>query len=120
MFSYANMLASCAGIDIPNGVFNLVHTIILIIQIVVPILLIIWGMLDFAKGVIGNDEEKIKAGQKVFIQRIITAIIVFLIVSVVKLVVSVVSGVVGSDTSEGGFDEGSITSCINAFVNGAD
>ena len=27
----------------------------------VPILLIIWGMLDFAKSVIGGDEDKIKA-----------------------------------------------------------
>lgn len=118
MISYTNILASCAGIEIPNGVFNIVHYIILIIQIVVPILLIIWGMLDFAKGVVGKDEDTVKAGQKVFIQRLITAIIVFLIVTVVKLVINIVSNVVGSDTSEGGFDEGSVTSCINAFVNG--
>ncbi len=120
MFSYASVLASCAGIDIPNGVFNIVHYIIILIQVVVPVLLIIWGMLDFAKGVVGKDEEAVKAGQKVFIQRLVTAIIVFLIVTVVKLVVNIVSNVVGSDTSEGGFDEGSVTSCINAFVNGAD
>ena len=119
MFNYASVLTSCAGIDIPDGIFNLVHYIILLIQVVVPILLIIWGMLDFAKGVIGGDEDKIKAGQKTFIQRLITAIIVFLVVAVVKLVVNVVSGVVGSDTSQGGFDENSITSCINAFVKGA-
>lgn len=119
MFNYASVLTSCAGIDIPDGIFNLVHYIILLIQVVVPILLIIWGMLDFAKGVIGGDEDKIKAGQKTFIQRLITAIIVFLVVAVVKLVVNVVSGVVGSDTAQGGFDENSITSCINAFVNGA-
>ena len=71
----------------------------LIIQVVVPILLIIWGMLDFAKGIIGQDEDKIKAGQKKFIQRIIAAVIVFLIVVVVRLVITTV-GTLGDNQGE--------------------
>ena len=39
----------CEGILVPNALFNVVSTIITGIKIVVPILLIIWGMLDFAK-----------------------------------------------------------------------
>ena len=91
-----NVLDFCTtelnGSGIPDAVGNLVHTAVLIIQIVVPILLILWGMLDFAKGVMGQDEDKIKAGQKKFVQRLIAAIFVFLIVVVVRLVVTTVGG----------------------------
>ena len=50
----------CEGILVPNVLFNVVSTIITGIKIVVPILLIIWGMLDFAKSVVAKKEEDIK------------------------------------------------------------
>ena len=103
----------CAGIAIPNGVYNLVHTIILLIQIAVPILLIIWGMLDFAKSVIGGDEDKIKAGQKIFVKRVIAAIIVFLVVTVVVLLISAV-GTIGVEED----NTGTINECLNHMVHG--
>ena len=109
---YVTLLAACD--KIPSGVFNVVHLIILLIQIAVPILLIIWGMLDFAKAVIGGDEDKIKAGQKLFIKRIIAAVIVFLVVTITILVINLV-GEVGAE----GVDSGSITSCVQKFVKGA-
>ncbi|MEI3508839.1 MAG: hypothetical protein V8R01_07080 [Bacilli bacterium] len=55
----------CGGIEVPDTLFNLVATIIRIIKIVVPILLIIWGMLDFAKSVVAKKEEH-KEISKVF------------------------------------------------------
>ena len=98
-----NVLDYCTsqlnGSGIPDAVGNLIHMAVLIIQIVVPILLILWGMLDFAKGVMGQDEDKIKAGQKKFIQRLIAAIFVFLIVVVVRLVITVVGNLGGNDAN---------------------
>ncbi len=94
-----NFLVNCqtasGTIEVPDSIANLLKTIIFIIQVVVPILLILWGMLDFAKGVIGQDEDKIKAGQKKFIQRIIAAVIVFLIVTVVQIVITTVGNISG-------------------------
>ena len=108
-----NMLAgetvSGCSVPIPTTIASLIRTIIVIIQIVVPILLIIWGMLDFAKSIIGQDEDKIKAGQKKFIQRIIAAIIVFLVVTVVQLVITTVGRVTG--------DGDSAWNCANAIIN---
>ncbi len=101
-----NLLAAvsdidCGGVKIPGGVAGLVRTVIFIIQVVVPVLLILWGMLDFAKGIIGADEDKIKAGQKKFIQRLIAAIVVFLVVVVVQLVITAVGGLSsGSDGND--------------------
>ena len=71
----------CGNILVPNELFNLVSTIIQMIKIVVPILLIIWGMLDFAKSVVAKKEEDIKKYQKAFVSRLISALVVFLIVT---------------------------------------
>lgn len=117
MLELVNMLegtTACAGVDIPNGIYNLVSTIITMIQIVVPILLIIWGMIDFAKAIIGGDEDKIKAGQKTFIKRLIAAIVVFLVVTIVTLLISLV-GSLGAENVQ----KDTITNCLDNFVKGA-
>ncbi len=101
-----------AEAGVPTAIGNLVHLGFIIIQVVVPILLIIWGMLDFAKGVMASDEDKIKAGQKKFIQRVIAAVICFLVVTIVQLVINVV-GSVTSDNSTG-----SAWTCAKELITG--
>ena len=86
---------------IPDGIGNVVHLIVVAIQVVVPILLIIWGMIDFAKAIIGQDEEKIKAGQKTFIKRLIAAVVVFLIVTIVQLAINLAASIGGEGNSSG-------------------
>lgn len=95
----------CSYID--NDLTNFMHTIVLIIEIGVPILLIIFGMLDFAKGVVAANEDDIKKGQRIFIKRAISAIVVFFIFSVTQLVI----GLVANDDSE-------VWSCAAAIMNG--
>lgn len=110
------MLDACK--DIPQPVFAVVGTIIMLIQVVVPILLIIWGMIDFAKAVVGGDEDKIKAGQKVFIKRLIAAVILFLVVTVVKLLLNLV-GTITKEPDDGyKVDDDSIWKCVNGFLTG--
>ncbi len=84
-----------------------VSTAVTIIKIVVPILLIIWGMLDLAKAVMAQKEDEIKKGQQTFIKRLIAAVIVFFVITVVQMIITFVSG---SDTT--------VTDCFNCFVNG--
>lgn len=113
MLELVNTLANTFDCTvIPDGVVNIVHLIIMAIQIVVPILLIIFGMIDFAKAVVGGDEDKIKAGQKIFIKRLIAAIVVFLVVTVVKLLV----GLVAQVGAEGATAD--VWNCVQEFVNG--
>ena len=110
-----NVLANCAGFSVPTGITHLVHLIIIIIQVVVPILLIIWGMLDFAKAVIGGDEDKVKAGQKIFIKRLIAAILVFLVVTIVQLLINAVASIGAEDAGE---DAGSAWQCASDIIRG--
>lgn len=114
LFSVLSINEACN--TVPPGIKNVVALIISAIQIVVPILLIIWGMIDFTKAVIGQNEDKIKEAQKVFIRRLIAAAIVFLTITIVKLLISLV-GTVGADSIE---DSDSILDCVGEFLNGTD
>ena len=109
----------CEGILVPNVLFNVVSTIITGIKIVVPILLIIWGMLDFAKSVVAKKEEDIKKYQKAFVSRLISALVVFLIIFIVQLAVNLISGVEDS-TNPDGTTVSDIWSCSKKFINGVD
>lgn len=85
----------------------IVSTIVLIIKIAVPILLIIFGMLDLGKAVIASKEDEIKKGQQIFIKRAITAIVVFFVIQIVQIIVRFISG-----------NDASVANCFNCFING--
>ena len=85
-----------------------VHKIILLIQIAVPIVLVIFGMLDLFKGLTAQKEDEIKKGQQIFVKRLINAAIVFFVILIVKLLIGFVAD----------NDEKSITNCANCFING--
>src|SRR5574344_662106 len=109
-----NMLDVCTayignGSGIPSKIAYIIALGVRIIQIGVPILLIIWGMLDLGKAVMAQKEDEIKKGQQTFIKRLIAAAIVFFVVVIVKLVVGMVGGT-DVDTGSG--------SCFDYFVNG--
>ena len=81
-----------SGGEVDASLTTLVETIINAIKIVVPILLVVWGMLDLGKAGIAQKEDDIKKGQQTFFKRVIAAVIVFFIPAVVKLIVGMVTG----------------------------
>ena len=95
------------GVNIDVKIANAVHMIVLAIQIAVPVLLVIFGMLDLFKAITAQKEDEIKKGQNTFIKRLIAAVIVFFVIAVVKLLISFASD-----------DEGIMT-CASCFLNGA-
>ena len=84
---------TCGSLDFSfSGAFPyVVSTIITLITIVVPVLLIIFGMIDFLKAVTASKEDEIKKGQQTFIKRLIAAVIVFFIIAIVRLIISFAS-----------------------------
>lgn len=102
---------TCGSIEnfVFSGMFPyVVSTIVMLIKIIVPILLIIFGMLDLAKAVIASKEDEIKKAQMTFVKRLIAAVIVFFVVSLVQLVVRFVAGK----------DNDNIMGCFNCFISG--
>lgn len=85
----------------------IVSTVITIIKIAVPVLLIIFGMLDLGKAVVASKEDEIKKGQQTFIKRVIAAVIVFFVIQIVQIIIRFVSA-----------NDGNIANCFNCFIHG--
>ena len=81
--------------------------IIPIIQIGIPIILIILGMLDLGKAVVAGKEDEIKKNQQMLVKRAISAVAVFFVVTLVTLVFGLFasSGTAGEDTYEDSWTE---------------
>ena len=87
-----NTLEYCTGVisgGIPDGIGNVVHLIVVAIQVVVPILLIIWGMIDFAKAIMASDDENMKKAEKKLMIRLVLAIALFLIPTLVSVLLNI-------------------------------
>lgn len=104
------LYSGCPGVaDIPDKLIDIVSTIVTIMKFGIPVLLIIFGMLDLGKAVMASKEDEIKKGQQLFIKRVIAAVIAFFVVFVVQLVVNVAAS--GNEADD-------IWGCVNVFVNG--
>lgn len=101
-----DLCTGLSGLDIDEKIPKTVHTIILIIQVAVPVLLVVFGMMDLVKAVMGQKEDEIKKGQQTLVKRIVAAAIVFFVFVVVKLVIGLVA------------DSSDIMGCAECFVNG--
>lgn len=95
--------------NIPSRLIDIINTIVTIIQIGVPIVLIILGMIDFGKSAIAQKEDEMKKGQRVFISRLVTALLVFFVILFVKIGIRFVN-----DRNE----SSKIVSCIDCFISG--
>lgn len=93
--------------NIPPTVTDITKLVYNIVQVVVPIVLVLFGSLDLVKAIIAGKEDDIKKHQRTFIKRLISAVIIFFIFSAVKLVVSL-----SADNSEG------IIKCAECFISG--
>ncbi len=66
--------------------------IIPIFQIGIPIVLIVYGMIDLGKAVIASKEDEVKKAQSMLIKRAIYAAVCFFITTIVTVVTSVLAG----------------------------
>ena len=79
------------------GIWRFIGYIIHIVRIAIPIIIILLGTLDLGKAVIGGDDDKIKAGRKAFIMRIVYGVAIFFVFPIVETIF----GLLGSDITTG-------------------
>lgn len=102
-------MVSCGGIDglqMDITIPTIISTIVNLIKIGIPILLIIFGMLDLGKAVMAQKEDEIKKSQQMFLKRLLSAALVFFVVMIVQVVFNLIGG--SSKQWE----------CVNCFING--
>ena len=99
---------SCGNVTgIPKKIPEITSYIMTIVQIAVPVILVIIGSIDLIKGITSQKDDEIKKNQKIFIKRLIVAVLIFFIIVIVKFIISLVA-----DSSSG-----NISSCIDCFLN---
>ena len=101
---------SCGGGIIPkmnSMIPHLTSLVVDLIKIGVPVLLIIFGMLDLGKAVMAQKEDEIKKSQQMFFKRLLSAALVFFVFITVELVFNIVA----KDEKAG------IWNCVNCFIN---
>lgn len=102
-------MITCKGLGGPidKVIPDTINLVVTIIKIGVPILLVIFGMLDLGKAVMSNDEKEMKGAQTKLIKRVLYAVLIFFIIAIVQWIFGVL------DKEHG-------NSCLNCFVNGSD
>ena len=80
-------------------IFSLVKYVISIFAVVIPIVLIVLGIIDFSKSVMAKDEGETKKNQGIFIKRVIYAVAIFFVYTIVTLVMNLVSKYIDEDAN---------------------
>lgn len=112
----SGLCTSYLGTDtgIPSKLAFLVALAIRVIQIGVPVLLIIWGMLDLGKAVMAQKEDEIKKGTNTFIKRLVAAVIVFFVITIVRLLVGLFAD--NNDTNGADKKSQSLWDCVDEII----
>jgi len=87
---------------------EIIGLIVTLIKIGVPVLLIVFGMLDLGKAVMAQKEDEIKKSQQTFLKRLLSAALVFFVI----MIVQVIFNLVAKDNN------GNMWDCISCFING--
>lgn len=105
-----NILACSIGVSGADyaDIATLTRLIVTILKIAIPIILIIYGILDLAKAVMANEEKDMKEAQKRLIKRIAYALVVFFVITLVQLLIKAVAPSTENKTN--------IADCIACFT----
>jgi hypothetical protein len=102
---------SCGSVtNIPARIPAVTSTFINVIQVLVPVLLVIFGIVDLTKAISSQKEDDITTGRKTLIKRIIIGFLVFLIIALTKLLLNF--------AVENTALRGSIIECVDCFISG--
>lgn len=74
------------------NIWQLVGYFLLVFKIVIPLLLIIFGMIDLGKAVIASDDKAVSKAAKSLIMRVIAGVVMFLVPTLVGLIFKMVGG----------------------------
>ena len=98
---------SCGGSAFPKMAIDIAHTFFLLLQIVTPLVIIVFGMLDYMKAVTATINEMDKH-KKTFLRRLTAGAMVFVVTSLVQMIVGYASD--SNQTNQ---------SCVTCIVRGS-
>lgn len=91
------------------NIWKILGYVVMIIKIVIPLLLIIFGMIDLGKAVVSSDEKAISKSVNQLIRRFIAAIVIFFIPTIVSAIFNAV-GIMGTEQAD-------YNNCVQCVTN---
>lgn len=73
------------------NIWQVVGYVLLVFKIVIPILLIIFGIMDLGKAVVGSKDDEVKKSIRSLAMRAIAAAVIFFIPTLVSLIFGLIS-----------------------------
>ena len=73
-----------------RDIFYTIGMFLLVFKIVIPILLIIFGMVDLGKAVIASDDKAVSKAAKSLLNRVIAGIVIFFVPTIVGVLFKMV------------------------------
>lgn len=101
------------GTEVISPIDSTIHYVYLGIQVVVPILLIVFGMIELGKAIAAQKEDEIKKAQSGFLKKLVLAVLVFLVFAIVNFVVNFAAG--NDDENED--NKNNIWNCVDDLIN---
>lgn len=100
-FSKINIKKNTVTIENCNDIFGedllkILHDAVNLVKILVPLILIALGIVDFAKAVFGSKEDDMKKSASRFIKRVIIAIVIFFIPSFLNVILTIAHSIWGN------------------------
>lgn len=93
-----------------KSIWILVGKILSVFKIVIPILVIIFGMIDLGKAVVASKDDEIKKAAKSLMMRCIAGVVIFFIPTIVGFAFSL---------ADGFNDDGDYSICETCITKGA-
>ena len=110
------ILEGACSIDIDMIVPTFTVGLVNLVKVIIPILLVAYGMMDLAKAVMANDEKIMKEAQGKFIKRIVYAVVIFFIVAIVQLIFGTLASA-SAKSQTGEVSKTNINACIACFIS---
>ena len=106
----------CTNPDVLK-VIQFVFLIIDIVKIIIPIVLIIYGLIGFSKAVINSDEKEQKKNVQLFFKRILYAILIFAVPWIIEVLMITLGNLLGEPGTTNFTDciENAKSECITAI-----
>ena len=89
------------------------NTVLTIFKIVIPVLLVIFGMIDLGKAVVSSDEKAIKSSTNSLIKKIVAAIVIFFLPTIVTAIVNLTGA---KDENGDPVGSGACITCVTSGV----
>lgn len=97
-------------------VWQMVGKLIFILKILVPIIIIVLGTIDFGRAVISNDDKAVSKASKSLLTRIIIGVCIFFVPIIINIIFNMISGF----NEEMKKDYTNCVTCLTNPYNGCD